>query len=173
MTDDLGVTGATTGVEVLVQLPVHAVWTGITAIDRYGEWSPECYYGAWLDDRGIVAGARFEARNRFADGFETYVICVVTAAEELKRFAWDVYGDEPVPLAHWEYELEARGNETLVRQTFTHGPGISGLRLGVESEPAQAAETIQGRLDELAANMRHTITAMATALVHADGAGRQ
>ena len=39
--NDYGVTGATTGAEVLLKLPVDAVWAGITAIDRYGEWSPE------------------------------------------------------------------------------------------------------------------------------------
>ncbi|HWD81423.1 MAG TPA: hypothetical protein VG497_21155, partial [Kribbella sp.] len=83
---------------------------------------------------------------------------------EPKRFGWDVYGDEDVPLAHWEYELTDRGAQTLVRQTFTHGPGVSGLRLGVEKYPDRAAEIIQGRLDELAANMRSTLAAMETAL---------
>ncbi len=157
--NDYGVTGATTGVEVLLNLPTRELWTGITAIDRYGEWSPECYYGAWLEP-----GARFEARNRFANGFETYVTCAVTVFEEPKRFGWDVYGDEQVPLAHWEYELTDRGAETLVRQTFTHGPGESGLRMGVVKYPDRAAEIIQGRLDELAANMRTTLSAMETAL---------
>jgi uncharacterized protein YndB with AHSA1/START domain len=157
--NDYGVTGATTGVEVLLNLPIRELWTGITAIDRYGEWSPECYYGAWLEP-----GARFEARNRFANGFETYVTCAVTVFEEPKRFGWDVYGDEQVPLAHWEYELTDRGAETLVRQTFTHGPGESGLRMGVVKYPDRAAEIIQGRLDELAANMRTTLSAMETAL---------
>jgi uncharacterized protein YndB with AHSA1/START domain len=157
--NDYGVTGATTGVEVLIKLPIHEVWSGITAIERYGEWSPECIHGAWLEE-----GARFEARNRFPDGLETYVICTVTALDEPKRFAWDVYGDEAVPLAHWEYELEDRGTETLVRQSFTHGPGISGLRLGVGQHQDRAAEVIQGRLDQLAANMRTTLSAMESAL---------
>ncbi|HEY9337016.1 MAG TPA: SRPBCC family protein [Kribbella sp.] len=157
--NDYGVTGATTGVEVLIELPIREVWSGITAIDRYGEWSPECIYGAWLEKE-----ARFEARNRFADGFETYVTCTVTAFEEPKRFGWDVYGDEPVPFAHWEYELEDRGAATLVRQSFTHGPGDSGMRLGVVQHPARAAELIQGRLDQLAANMRSTLAAMESAL---------
>jgi uncharacterized protein YndB with AHSA1/START domain len=157
--NDYGVTGATTGVEVLIKLPIDQVWSGITAIDRYGEWSPECIHGAWLEK-----GARFEARNRFPDGFETYVTCTVTVFEEPKRFGWDVYGDEAVPLAHWEYELEDHGIETLVRQSFTHGPGESGLRMGVVQDPDRAAEVIQGRLDELAANMRSTLTAMESAL---------
>jgi hypothetical protein len=157
--NDYGVTGATTGVEVLVKLPIHEVWSGIIAIDRYGEWSPECIHGAWLEK-----DVRFEARNRFADGFETYVTCTVTVIEEPKRFGWDVYGDEEVPLAHWEYELEDRGAGTLVRQSFTHGPGLSGLRMGVVQHPDRAAEVIQGRLDQLAANMRSTLAAMESAL---------
>jgi uncharacterized protein YndB with AHSA1/START domain len=156
---DYGVTGATTGVEVLLKLPIHQVWTGITAIDRYGEWSPECYYGAWLEP-----GARFEARNRFADGFETYVTCTVTAFEEPERFGWDVYGGEEIPFAHWEYELEDRGPETVVRQRFTHGPGNSGLRIGVVEHPDRAADVIRGRLDQLAANMRSTLAAMESTL---------
>jgi uncharacterized protein YndB with AHSA1/START domain len=161
--DDYGVTGSTIGVEVLIGLPIRELWAGIVAIDRYGEWSPECYYGAWLDER-IEKGARFEARNRFKDGLETYVTCTVTVAEAPYRFGWDVYGGEEVPFAHWEYELEDRGAETLVRQTFTHGPGNSGLRIGAAENPERAAETIQGRLDQLAGNMRSTLTAMESAL---------
>ena len=157
--DDYGVTGSTTNVEVLIKLPIRELWSGITAIDRYGEWSPECYYGAWLEK-----GVRFEARNRFKDGFETYVTCTVTVAEAPYRFGWDVYGGEDVPFAHWEYELEDRGVETLVRQTFTHGPGDSGMRMGAVQSPECAAEVIQGRLDQLAANMRSTLTAMESAL---------
>ena len=163
--DDYGVTGATPGAEVLLTLPVETVWTGITAIDRYGEWSPECYYGAWLDGAdAVAAGARFEARNRFRDGLETYVTCVVTVADEPWRFGWDVYGDEEVPFAHWEYQLEAQGATTLVKQRFTHGPGDSGMRVGVRLHSDRAAEMIQGRLDQLSANMRTTLLAMQTAL---------
>ncbi|TCC52272.1 SRPBCC family protein [Kribbella capetownensis] len=160
-----GVTGASTEVQVVLRVPVEQVWAGITAVDRYGEWSPECYYGAWLDDDRLAAGARFEARNRFADGFETYVTCVVTVADELTRFGWDVYGDEDEPLAHWEYDLRPQGSQTLVHQTFTHGPGDSGLRAGVRNDPTQAAHVIQGRLDQLAGNMRKTLTAMEAALL--------
>jgi hypothetical protein len=57
-----------------------------------------------------------------------------------------------------------RGPDTLVRQTFTHGPGESGLRIGARSHPERASEIIQGRHDELAANMRTTLHAMESAL---------
>jgi hypothetical protein len=71
-----------------------------------------------------------------------------------------VYGGEEVPFAHWEYALQPQGSATLVRQSFTHGPGDSGLRAGVRQRPERAAEVIQGRLDQLSANMRETLLAM-------------
>ena len=69
-----GVGGERSGPDEPIQLRVVGA-----AVERYGEWSPECYYGAWLDEV-LAPGARFEARNRFPDGLETYVTCVVTAA---------------------------------------------------------------------------------------------
>ncbi|WP_328333281.1 SRPBCC family protein [Kribbella sp. NBC_00382] len=163
--DDYGVTGATVEVQVLVGVPVAEVWRAITDVAGYGRWSPECVYGAWVDGAdGPAVGAWFEARNEFADGFKTEVQCRVTVAEEPVRFGWDVFGGEAEHFAHWEYELVARGEETLVRQWFTHGPGDSGMRKGVLADPARAAETKQGRLDELGRNMERTIAAMVQSL---------
>jgi hypothetical protein len=75
-----------------------------------------------------------------------------------------VFGGEDEPFAHWEYELVARGEETLIRQWFTHGPGNSGMRLGVLADPARAEEAKQRRLDDLGRNMKLTIAAMVESL---------
>jgi hypothetical protein len=159
--DDFGVTGATVEVQVLVEARREAVWGWITDVAALGEWSPECVYGAWVDGAdGPAAGAWFEARNEFADGFKTEVRCRVTIAEEPVRFGWDVFGGEDEPFAHWEYELEPRGDQTLIRQWFTHGPGDSGMRRAVI---ARAEMAKQARLDELGRNMELTIAAMAAA----------
>ena len=56
--------------------------------------------------------------------------------------------------------FQPQGRVTLVRQSFTHGPGDSGLRSGVREQPERAAEVIQGRLDQLSANMRKTLLSM-------------
>jgi hypothetical protein len=162
--DDFGVTGATVRVEVLVGLEVEEVWRGITAVERYGEWSPECTYGAWVGAAGPVEGARFAARNRFPDGLRTEVVCLVTVAEEPFRFGWDVFGGEDVPFAHWEYELKPAGDRTLICQSFTHGPGHSGMRQGVMANPGRAEETKQRRLNRLGRNMEMTIEAMTRAI---------
>jgi hypothetical protein len=159
--DDFGVTGATVSVEVLVGARIGEVWGWVTDVTAYGEWSPECVYGAWVDGAdGPAVGAWFEARNEFADGFKTEVRCRVTVAEEPVRFGWDVFGDEDVPFAHWEYELVPQGEQTVVRQWFTHGPGDSGMRRGVLADPGRAEETKRARLDQLGRNMRLTIAAM-------------
>jgi hypothetical protein len=162
--DGYGVTGATVEVQVLVGARIGEVWGWITDVAGYGEWSPECVYGAWVDGAdGPAVGAWFEARNEFADGFKTEVRCRVTAAEEPVRFGWDVFGGEDVPFAHWEYELIPQGEQTMVRQWFTHGPGDSGMRRGVLADPAQAEIAKQRRLDQLGRNMKLTIEAMAAA----------
>lgn len=160
--NDYGVTGARVEVEVPVGLPVGEVWRLITAVDRYGEWSPECVYGRWLDEP-VRVGSRFAAGNRFADGFETHVTCLVTAAERERRFGWNVYSDEAVPFAHWEYWLRPDGEGTVVGQAFTHGPGDSGMRRDVLTGPSGAEERRERRLDELGRNMRTTIAAMVAA----------
>jgi hypothetical protein len=73
-------------------------------------------------------------------------------------------GGEDVPFAHWDYELQAQGEETLIRQSFTHGPGNSGMRQGVLADPARAEESKQRRLDQLGRNMELTIAAMTRAI---------
>jgi uncharacterized protein YndB with AHSA1/START domain len=163
--DDYGVTGATVEVQVLVGLRPAEVWRAITDVAGYGRWSPECVYGSWVDGAdGPAAGAWFEARNEFADGFKTQVLCRVTVAEEPRRFGWDVFGGEAEPFAHWEYELAARGEDTLIRQWFTHGPADSGMRRAVLAHGARAEESKQARLDELGRNMELTIAAMVESL---------
>lgn len=162
MTTEDVVTGASTSVEVLVDVRVEQVWAVVTDLSRTGEWSPECYYAAWLDGAsGPAVGAQFEARNRFPNGMMTEVVCLVTAAEPARVFEWEVRGDPAEePLAVWRYELEPRGEQTVIRQSFTHGPGDSGMRSGAEAVPERAQKAVQRRLDQLSRNMRVTIAAM-------------
>ncbi|MEU0809995.1 SRPBCC family protein [Streptomyces sp. NPDC005970] len=166
MDKDYGVTGAHTEVELLVDLTVDELWPAITDLSRYGDWSPECTHAAWLDGWTEPAvGARYEARNRFPNGLVTQVLCVVTAAQPPYSFGWDVYGGAPEThelFATWRYDLRpaARPEQTVVRQSFTHGPGDSGARAAVRADPANAAAILQGRLDQLRRNMKLTIGAM-------------
>ncbi|GAA4569314.1 SRPBCC family protein [Planotetraspora kaengkrachanensis] len=156
------VTGAQVAVALPVPLPRERMWDLITAVDRIGEWSPETTGGHWSDDARVPApGARFVGHNRFPNGFESTVTCVVTEAERPGTFAWTVLDDAGLAGSTWRYELH-EGDEpgsTLVWHSFTHGPGASGAREGAEANP----RTLNSRLVTLCRNMTTTIAAMAAA----------
>lgn len=162
---DEGLTGAFTEVELVVDLPVERVWELVTDVGRTGEWSPECVFAAWRPGQGEVprAGARFDARNEYADGFVAVVECVVTEAVRPSVFAWVVLDEErdvDRPGSIWRYELDPVPGGTRVRQRFTHGPGLTGVRAGMLDHPGRARAVLEGRLAELRANMRATLHAM-------------
>lgn len=164
------VTGAQVAIAVTVQVPRQRMWELITAVERIGEWSPEAMGGTWDDDaQSPQAGARFSARNRLADGLVSKVTCVVVEAERPSVFAWTVLDDSGLVGSTWRYELR-EGDEpgsTQVRHSFTHGPGITGARVGAEADP----QALNRRLVTLCRNMTTTIDAMVTANT-ANGATR-
>ncbi|MCK2238775.1 MULTISPECIES: SRPBCC family protein [unclassified Crossiella] len=162
------VTGARTEVELTVEVSPEKLWEIITDVSRIGEFSPECKGGAWLDhdSPGPRVGARFSGRNEFGNGFVGEVTCVVTESEPGRVFTWVVLDGEEDPArpgTTWRYELSAAEfGGTMVRQTFVHGPGDTGLRVMVaELTPAAAEAGVQERLDQIREHMTETITAMA------------
>ena len=73
-----------------------AAWGLVTAIDRIGEFSPECVDARWIDGTsGPSVGARFEGTNRVADeaNDSEYIWirpCTVTSAQPPERFSYTV-----------------------------------------------------------------------------------
>ena len=112
-------------------------------------------------------GARFTGRNRFPNGYEYEVTCVVTEADRPRAFAWvvlDDTGDPARPSSSWRYRIDPLPGGRRVRQRFTHGPGASYLRAAAANAPDRAAEIIAARLDGLRANMSATLRAMKAAV---------
>ncbi|GAA2813627.1 SRPBCC family protein [Crossiella cryophila] len=162
------VTGARTEVELTVEVAPEKLWEIITDVARIGEFSPECTGGAWLDSDspGPRVGARFAGHNEYGDGFSSDVLCVVTESEPGRVFGWVVLDDaeDPaLPGTTWRYELSgAAFGRTVVRQTFLHGPGDTGLREMVAGlSPVVAAAGVRERLGQIREHMTETITAMA------------
>jgi uncharacterized protein YndB with AHSA1/START domain len=156
------VTGAQVAIVLTVQIPRERMWDLITAVDRIGEWSPEAIGGSWDDGaQGPFPGTRFIARNRFANGFLSTVTCVVIQAERPSTFTWTVLDDSGLVGSTWRYELREGGEpgSTQVYHSFTHGPGITGVRAGAEADP----QALNSRLVTLCQNMTITIGAMVTA----------
>jgi uncharacterized protein YndB with AHSA1/START domain len=156
------VTGTQVAIALTVPIPCERMWDLITAVDRIGEWSPEAVGGTWDDGaQRPVPGARFIARNRYADGFVSTVTCVVIEAERPSTYAWTVLDDSGLVGSTWRYELREGGEpgSTSVQHSFTHGPGITGARVGAEADP----QALNRRLVTLCRNMTTTIGAMVTA----------
>ncbi|WP_433795808.1 SRPBCC family protein [Actinoplanes sp. CA-252034] len=148
------ITGTGVAVAIVVPLPRERVWELVTAVERVGEWSPEATGGRWCDESpGPAAGARFIATNRYPNGSESTVTCIVSEARERETFAWDVLDDAGATGSSWRYDLTdgSTPGSTVVRQSFRHGPGTTGARAGGE---------MGGRLTALCSNMMTTITAM-------------
>ena len=158
-------TGLMAAAEEEVAARPELVWDLVTDISRIGEWSPECIRAAWLGEPSRPRpGARFTGRNRFPNGFEYEVTCVVTEADRPRAFAWvvlDDSGDPARPSSSWQYRIDPLpSGGSKVRQRFTHGPGDSFLREIVAKAPDQAADFIAARRDWLRANMSATLRAM-------------
>ncbi len=165
----LDVTGLVAVAEEVVAASPEQVWDMVADITQVGGWSPECIGAAWLTEPGLPwPGARFTGRNRFPDGFEWEVTCVVTEADRPRTFAWVVLDDDSAdparPSSLWRYRIDALpGGGSFVRQRFVHGPGTSFLRIIAGKAPDRADEIIAARLDALRANMSATLGAMKAA----------
>jgi uncharacterized protein YndB with AHSA1/START domain len=169
------VTGLTAAAEEVVAVRPELVWDMLADVTRVGRWSPECIRAAWLGEpAGPRPGARFTGHNRFPNGFEYKVTCVVTEADRPCTFAWVVLDDSDNPArpsSLWRYQIHPLpGGGSRVQQSFTHGPGDSYLRAVATEAPGRAAEIIAARLDGLRANMSSTLRAMKAA---AESQGRR
>lgn len=122
-------------------------------------------------------GARFTGHNRFPDGFEYEVTCVVTEADRPRACTWvvlDDSGDPARPSSLWRYRIDPlTGGGSKVRQRFPHGPGASYLRAAAANAPDRAAGIIAARRDGLRADISAALRAMKAAAEssHATGTG--
>ncbi|MEV6349336.1 SRPBCC family protein [Actinoplanes sp. NPDC051851] len=163
------VTGAGVTVAMTVPMSRERVWERVTAVERIGEWSPETVGASWCAPAtAAVPGGRFRGHNVFPGGFASTVTCEVVALQKPEVFAWTVLDQDGRAGSVWRYEL-GDGDEpgtTVVRHTFTHGPGDTGVRAEAATDPG----TLHSRLTTLCGNMVGTIAAMTSADVSAGGA---
>ena len=128
-----------------IAAPAEKVWRLVSDLPRMGEWSPENTGGRWLGGAtGPEVGARFRGSNK--KGLRRWsTTCVVTAADEGKRFAFDVtYG--PLAISTWDYTLTDTGSgTTLVEEWIDRRPGW----MKVASGP------VMGVMDRAAHNQRN------------------
>ena len=127
------------------------VWSLVTAMDRYGEWSSENTGGYWRkNEEGIpgtgAVGDEFVGINRIGDD-EWKALVEIIVREENKAFAF-VTGGTAMNLIHWRYDLEPTDSGTTLTESWTL-MNLSPLMI------EHGYEEIQFR----AANARESITA--------------
>ena len=114
-------------------------------VERMAGLGPEHTKAAWVSP---VLFTGWNSRG----GHEWETPCHVVVDEPPRAFGWTV-GTPGRQSSTWTYELEPDGDGTLVRQRFQHGPGPSGLRDAVESQPDRAEEWMARRGKGLRRNM--------------------
>jgi uncharacterized protein YndB with AHSA1/START domain len=101
-----------------IAAPAEKVWQLVSDLPRMGEWSPENTGGRWLGEAtGPAVGARFRGTNR--KGLRRWsTTCTVTAADEGKKFSFDVtYG--PLAISTWDYTFDSNAGGTAVTEEWT------------------------------------------------------
>jgi hypothetical protein len=149
-------------VEVAMDCTPEAFWNIITAVERIGEFSPECEYAAWVEGFPAHAvGGRFEDRNRIEIDGDTYVWtrpCDVVTYDPPHEFAYTVGGRyDGTPTTRWSFRITPTGTGCVVKQQFEHLPdGLSGTRLTAE-ELEDADAHIARRRHDIQRGMTHTL----------------
>lgn len=148
-------TGARVEVTMTLRAPINLLWDRVSDVTQIGTFSPECFEATLID------ATRFVGRNRFPEGHVSEARGVVTERKPLTTFAWTMLDDGDAGGSFWRYDLtpgETPGT-TVVRHSFEHGPGVTGLRVIARDDAAAIPE----RLGRLARNMSVTLFAMGCA----------
>jgi hypothetical protein len=98
----------------------------------------------------------FNGRNHHDAVGDWTIPCYVDACDEPRAFGWCT-SDPDEPGARWRFDLEPRDGGTRLRFSYRLGPGFSGTTMAIESHPGKEARVLRRRLDEVHANMQHTV----------------
>jgi hypothetical protein len=151
-----------------VACPPLAAWRLVTAIERIGQFSPECIDAKWVDGAsGPSEGARFEGTNRVVDEANDMEFiwvrpCTVIAAQPPERFAYTV-GDryDGTAATCWDTKIEPTATGCRITQHFQHLPrGLSGIRHQADDDPTQAERIVEDRMQSLTNGMAQTLQRM-------------
>ncbi len=141
----------------------QAVWEAVTAVERIGEFSPECVDAWWVPGFPARAvGGRFEGKNRVVAGDDVYEWirpCDVVTFDPPTEFAWTV-GDryDATPATRWSYRVRSTAGGCVLEQEFRHvEDGLSGLRIAAEADPEGAGPLVAERTKGLETGMRETL----------------
>ncbi|MGB3761812.1 MAG: SRPBCC family protein [Ornithinimicrobium sp.] len=138
---------------ILVRASPEAVYNVVSDVTRTGEWSPTCVRCEWDDPDQTGAGATFTGYNETASrSWQT--TSTVIAAEPVSRFAWEVGKG----FVRWSYDLEAAGDDTQLRETWTFLP--AGLEFFATQYGPSADDEIQDRTERARDDIPRTLATL-------------
>jgi uncharacterized protein YndB with AHSA1/START domain len=153
---------------VEVACPPLAAWRLVTAVERIGEFSPQCIGARWIGSAaGPSVGARFEGTNRVVDeaNDSEYIWirpCTVTTAQPPERFSYTV-GDryDGTPATSWDIEIAPTEAGCRITEHFQHHPrGLSGVRHWADDDPARAEDIVNEEVQSLTNGVMETLQRM-------------
>lgn len=148
-------------IEVETSASPEQVWQVLWDLDRYAEWNPECVEAHWFPDSSEPAvGARFTGRN-LLNGNDWTVTCHVIECTPPTFVRWTVQ-DPACPSSTWSYTITGTGTGSMISERFVHGPGNSGIRNMIRSNPDRAATVIAARTRMLTTNIQTGLGALVT-----------
>ena len=137
-----------------------AVWALITDLDLPARYSNEFLGATWdSDERGV--GAVFHGRNQHPAIGEWTIPCFVETWDEHRAFGWCT-SDPEQPGARWCFELEPSAGRIRLRFSYIIGPGRSGTTRAITMNPGKEARVLRRRLNDVQANMQHTVDGIKT-----------
>jgi carbon monoxide dehydrogenase subunit G len=141
-----------------IDASTETVWSLITDMERYGEWSSENTGGYWRkNEEGVpgpgAVGDEFVGINRRGED-EWKALVEIIEREENQSFAF-VTGGTAMNLVHWRYDLEANGESTTLTESWAL-MNLSPLMIEhgeneVQSRAANARESITATLQGMKA----------------------
>jgi len=145
-------TGARVEVTMTLEVPINVLWDRVSDVTQIGRFSPECFEAKMTDAHHFVG------RNRFLEGHVSEALGIVTERKAPTTFAWTMLDDTGDNGSFWRYDLSpgVEPGTSVVRHSFEHGPGNTGLRVIAVTDSA----VIPVRLGRLAQNMSATLLAM-------------
>ncbi|MGB6022910.1 MAG: SRPBCC family protein [Ornithinimicrobium sp.] len=138
---------------VLVRASPAAVYNVVSDVTRTGEWSPTCVRCEWDDPDQVGPGATFTGYNETATrSWQT--TSTVIAADGVSRFTWEVGKG----FVRWSYDLEAIGEDTQLRETWTFLP--AGLQFFSRQYGERADDEIQDRAQRARDDIPRTLASV-------------
>jgi Polyketide cyclase / dehydrase and lipid transport len=149
---------ATASEAVTIAASPDDVWAVVSDPSVCARFSSELIAAGWAEGSPAGGvGAVIHGRSRHAAAGEWETTSFVTEWEPGRCLAW-VVGSVEEPAALWRFDIGPDGGQGVVlRQTFTLGPGPSGLTPALEAMPEKADRILARRLQEHGANMRATL----------------